>query len=135
MQQLSLGHEKTNRHDGDVRNPFLKLALLTSLSIASQLTVTDIASAKPAAETKIVAGKYHCSPPKFKGITPWGLMPTASEMILSENNGSLSMTDQTGFTMPVKRTAHGFTFKTKSGKVTVSGSGQFLADGTLRASI
>lgn len=135
--QLTFGSEKIKQHDNAIRNQFLKLgtALLVSLSIASQMGAPKTALAKPPHKTQIVAGKYHCSPPKFRGIPPYGLIPAASDMILSEKNGTLSITDYTGFTTPVKRTANGFTFKINGGQVRVSGTGQFSADGTLRSTI
>jgi len=141
--RLSFNPEKTRQHDSKVRNPFLKWGanLLVSLSIASQLGAPKTALAETAPKTQIVAGKYHCDPPKIvSGRLPRGpggliLLPGPSDLILTEKNGSLFATDYTGFTTQVKRIANGYTVKIKSGKVTVTGTGQFSADGTLRTSI
>lgn len=130
MRQLSFGPEKTRQHEDAVRNPFLKLALLASLSIAAQPATSNTTQSKPA--TQAVAGRYQCSVPKVGGNPPRNARFLAPELVLSENNGVLAITDQTGVTTHVKRTSHGFTDNLKSGKVAVSGTGQFSADGTLR---
>src|SRR5208283_5600945 len=93
--RLSFNPEKTRQHDSKVRNPFLKWGAnqLVSLSIASQLGAPKTALAETAPKTQIVAGKYHCDPPKIvSGRLPRGpggliLLPGPSDLILTEKTG------------------------------------------------
>jgi hypothetical protein len=140
--QLSFNPEKTRQHKNAMRNPFLKLgaALLVSLAIVSPLGAPKTALAESATGTKIVTGKYHCSPPKLvTGAIPKGihtiLVPTASDITLTEKNGSFFITLETGAIIPIEHSANGFTSKIKIDQDTVKSNGQFLDGGALRVEV